>query len=226
MSILCYIALRIFTQSDDVLDALKLTENLYKDLCSHPESRLPEDHLQRGLMAIFLARCLKCSNYLEGAEGNLDDGKEAGMSPTSLNDLELKIATALMGLLQVLQYNAHEIYEKLYKMNTRDEIEHPFEASKIVYIGAGLYKSAAYFNHECWPSVARHFVGRDLILTALRPHHSNEMVAENYGPIFTKHTKQERSNKLHGRYLFECECRCCTENWPLLNRIPNEIHFR
>lgn len=231
MSILCYIALRIFTQTEDVQEALKLSNNLYEILCSHTDNRLTEDHLQRGLMAIFLMRCLKCANYFDKDKktpitNKIKTTNDRLEENTHLIDIELKVGTALMGLLQILQYNAHEIYERLYKLNAKYEIEHPFEGSTIVYIGAGLYKTGAYFNHECWPTVARYFVGRDLILSALRPHQANDTVAENYGPIFTKHSITERLNKLNSRYLFRCECISCQENWPILNKIPNAVRFR
>lgn len=223
MSILCYIAVRIFTQSKNVHVALRIANDLYKNLCSHTDNRSTEDHLQRGLMAAFLLRCLKCAQYFNSDEQAESKSKK---STETRKELELNVGVALMGLLQILQYNAHEIYERLYKMNDKNEIVHPFEASTISYIGAGLYKTGAYFNHECWPTVARHFLGRNLILTALRPHRADEMIAENYGPIFTKHTRPERLNKLNSRYLFQCECVTCKENWPILNRIPNEIRFR
>lgn len=121
MSILCYIALRVFTQAPSVESALKTAESIYANLCSHEESRQADDNLARSLMAGFLMRCLQKSLYF----GNR---KTEAVNPTSL---ELKTATALLGLLQVLQYNAHEIYE------TYITEQHRFEGSKVVYVGAG-----------------------------------------------------------------------------------------
>jgi len=68
--------------------------------------------------------------------------KTEGVNPTAV---ELQVATALLGLLQVLQYNAHQIYQ------TQVTDEHRFDGSKTVYVATGLYGTGSYFNHECWP---------------------------------------------------------------------------
>lgn len=209
MSILCYIALRIFTQSKDLESALNTSNLLYKNLCTHEDARQADDLLQRSLMSAFLMRCLQKANYFGRR-------KTEGVNPTAV---ELQVATAILGLLEVLQYNAHEIYQT----NTSDT--HVFDGSRVVYIGAGLYGTAAYFNHECWPSVARYFVGKKLILSATKPHRPNEILAENYGPIFTKANSKERQRALRARYLFSCNCMACQENWPTLQKIDKQVRF-
>uniref|UniRef100_A0A1A9WRC4 MYND-type domain-containing protein n=1 Tax=Glossina brevipalpis TaxID=37001 RepID=A0A1A9WRC4_9MUSC len=209
MSILCYIALRIFTQAPSVESALNTAALLYENLCTHEDSRQADDYLQRSLMAGFLMRCLQKAQYF-------GQRKTEGVNPTAI---ELKVCTGLLGLLQVLQYNAHEIYQ------TVNKDDHIFEGSKIIYIGAGLYGTGAYFNHECWPTVARYFVGKNLILTATKPHHPNEVIAENYGPIFTKINLKERQRSLRGRYLFSCNCMACQENWPTLQKLDKQVRL-
>ncbi|KAL9903656.1 SET and MYND domain containing, class 4, member 2 isoform 2-T2 [Glossina fuscipes fuscipes] len=209
MSILCYIALRIFTQAPNVESALKTSDLLYKNLCTHEDSRQADDYLQRSLMAGFLMRCLQRAQYF-------GPRKTEGFIPTAI---EIKVCTGLLGLLQVLQYNAHEIYQ------TVKSVDHIFDGSKIMYIGAGLYNTGAYFNHECWPTVARYFVGKNLILTATKPHHPNEVIAENYGPIFTKMNLKDRQRSLRGRYLFDCNCMACQENWPTLQKLDKQVRF-
>ncbi|XP_055914079.1 SET and MYND domain-containing protein 4 [Eupeodes corollae] len=210
MSILCYIALRVFTQARaGVEQGLSVANNLIENLCAHVESRKADDFLQRSLMAGFLMRCLQKANYF-------GHRKTEGVNPTAL---ELKVATALLGLLQVLQFNAHEIYETLVTD------EHRFDGSKVIYVGAGLYPAGSYFNHECWPTVARYFVGKRIVLAATRPHKPNQIVAENYGPVFTKMNLKERQRALRGRYLFDCSCDCCKENWPTLQKLDKQVRF-
>ncbi|KAH8251003.1 hypothetical protein KR026_004093 [Drosophila bipectinata] len=209
MSILCFIALRIFTQAKSLEDGLSTANLLFEHLCSHEDERHAEDYLQRSLMAGFLLRILQKSLYFGRR-------KTEGVNPTAV---ELQVATALLGLLQVLQYNAHQIYQ------TQVTEEHRFDGSKTVYVGAGLYGTGSYFNHECWPSVAGHFVGKKLVLTATKPHRPNEVVAVNYGPIFINMNLKERQRSLRGRYSFSCNCMACQENWPLLQKLDKQVRF-
>ncbi|EDV38803.1 uncharacterized protein Dana_GF24983 [Drosophila ananassae] len=209
MSILCFIALRIFTQANSLEDGLATANLLFEHLCSHEEVRQADDYLQRSLMAGFLMRILQKSLYFGRR-------KTEGVNPTAV---ELQVATALLGLLQVLQYNAHQIYQ------TQVTEEHRFDGSNTVYVGAGLYGTGSYFNHECWPSVAGHFVGKKLVLTATKPHRPNEVVAVNYGPLFIKMNLKERQRTLRGRYSFSCNCMACQENWPLLQKLDKQVRF-
>ncbi|XP_034939488.1 SET and MYND domain-containing protein 4-like isoform X3 [Chelonus insularis] len=134
--------------------------------------------------------------------------------------LEEKIAVGsiLLRNLQLLQFNAHEIFE------TQHGNDHRFRGSKTVYLGIAIYPSASRFNHDCYPAVTRYFAGRNIILRATRPLKPGEVVAENYGPIFTKRNLKVRQRCLEGRYWFRCACRACTEDWPnfddLINKQP------
>lgn len=61
---------------------------------------------------------------------------------------ETAICELLVRNLQLLQFNAHEIYETLRG-------PHQFTGSKAQYIAVGIYPTGALFNHECYPAVAR-----------------------------------------------------------------------
>lgn len=160
-------------------------------------------------MSTFLLRCLqKCEFFgrrtTESAE------------PTAS---EIEIGALLFRYLQSLQFNAHEIYETVTS-------GHKFVKSKINYIGVGIYEVGAMFNHECYPSVMRYFNGTSLIFNTIRPHDNGEVVAENYGPIFTKQNLKERQRNLASRYWFKCECRACKENWPVLDKLSNKCRLK
>lgn len=101
-----------------------------------------------------------------------------------------------------------------------------FNGAKPVYIGVALYKTGAYFNHDCYPSVGRYFVGSTIVLCATHPLEVGEMVGENYGPIFTKKTLLERSRSLMSRYWFKCECKSCRENWQILDKLSNKARLK
>jgi hypothetical protein len=61
----------------------------------------------------------------------------------------LFIGSLLLRHLQLLQFNAHEIFE------TRMETPNKFRGSKTVYVGVGIYPTVAMFNHDCHPALAR-----------------------------------------------------------------------
>lgn len=123
--------------------------------------------------------------------------------------------------MQVLQFNAHEVYET--KANEKQQLG---GIKKLMYVGAALYNSAVYFNHSCYPDVVRYFVGKTIVLCTARPLKPGETISENYGPIFTKHTLQQRRRNLQSRYWFKCNCICCTENWPVLDKLNNKARLR
>jgi hypothetical protein len=70
------------------------------------------------------------------------------------------------------------------------------------------------------------FNGTRLVFNTIRPHSDGEIVAENYGPIFTKQTLKERQRNLASRYWFKCECQACKENWPVLDKLSNKCRLK
>lgn len=211
MSILCFTALRIILQTQNNPEKLNEIRNIVSNLCQHSEIRKPHDYFQRTLMTSFLLRFLQHSGFF---------GRRTteSVEPTKK---ELDVGEILLRLLQALQFNAHEIFETKLGEN------HRISGSKIVYIGVGIYKTGSLFNHDCgFPSVNRTFMGKNLIFNASHPHNKGEIVTENYGPIFTKKTFQERQRALKGRYWFTCQCKACVENWPLLDALKDTIRFK
>lgn len=144
--------------------------------------------------------------------------------PNSEN--EWNIIEILVGLLQVLQFNAHEIFDSFTITESNNSTNETSEKKKIMNIGVSIYQSAAYFNHSCYPAVIRFFVGKKIVLTASRPLKSGEIVAENYGPIFLRQTLSERRRNLKSRYWFLCDCISCKENWPTLDNLNDKARLR
>lgn len=210
MSVLCYLALRLITQSGSPAEAVRCGRQLIVDLCTHSDRRQPDDYLQRCTMSAFLLRILQKSEFF--GRRTSDDA-----TPSSV---EMEVCVVLCGLLQVLQFNAHEIYE------TKLGEKHRFVGSKPIYIGVALYRTGAYFNHDCHPALSRYFVGSSIVLAATRPLVAGEMVGENYGPIFTKKSLADRRRSLMSRYWFKCECQCCRENWQPLDKLTNKARIR
>nr|XP_023024792.1 SET and MYND domain-containing protein DDB_G0273589-like isoform X1 [Leptinotarsa decemlineata] len=203
MSILSHTALRMITQNElsTCLEIYKnkSSERVYS-LCTNAEKRCADDFFQRTLMAVFLLRCLQKAGYFRTS------GRDAIPSED-----EFCVGELLLYHLQMLQFSAHEIYE------TRKTADCCFKDSRTISIGVGIYPTVALFNHDCYPAVTRHFVGKDIVIKASRPLKRNEIIAENYGPIFTRKCLQERQICLNSRYWFQCQCNACMFNWPTID---------
>jgi SET and MYND domain-containing protein 4 len=209
MSILCHIALRMILQQGTPEKALAEGRRLSSVFCKHSSMRDNDDFFRRCLMSTFLLRVLQKSEFF---------GRRLTESAEPTPN-EMEVGALIFNYLQSLQFNAHEIYETVTK-------EHAFIKSSINYIGVGIYEVGAMFNHECYPSFTRYFNGSTLIYYTTRPHENGEVVAENYGPIFTKQTLAERQRNLQARYWFKCSCRACQQNWPVFEKLNNKCRMR
>ncbi|XP_058819604.1 SET and MYND domain-containing protein 4 [Topomyia yanbarensis] len=217
-SITCHMALRMITQKPEEYflklrselgalvseDTDKLTNDDYRrvyKLVTHEEKRSAEDFFQRTLMASLLNACLTLGGYYK------------------TKDSESFIGGLLLHNLQLLQFNAHEISE-LQRENERD-------VGNSVFIGGGLYPTLALFNHSCEPGVTRYYRGNSVCVRTVKNISAGSMVAENYGPIFTQVSREERRNTLLNQYKFECCCRACAEIWPKFSDMdPNVLRFK
>lgn len=63
MSVLCFLALRIFTQASSVEEGLKSGRKIIADLCAHSDRRTSNDYLHRSTMSAFLLRILQKVEY-------------------------------------------------------------------------------------------------------------------------------------------------------------------
>lgn len=77
-------------------------------------------------------------------------------------------------------------------------------------------------RYLCHIILRRYFIGRNIVIRALRPLKPGDVIAENYGPIFTKKNFKERQRSLMGRYWFRCSCIACVERWPGFEDLTNE----
>ncbi|XP_032526792.2 SET and MYND domain-containing protein 4 isoform X2 [Danaus plexippus] len=177
-------------------------EQIYS-LLAHSRQRKGADYLKRIIMGMFLTECLKKTDFFKNCE------KE------NITRAEISICELIVRNLQLLQFNAHEIYETVRG-------EHQFRGSKPVYIGVGIYPTGALFNHECYPAVARYFYGKKMSYRAIRPLEPGEIAAENYGPHFLMRTLKERQRMLTCRYWFRCQCIACVEDWPTLKETESK----
>lgn len=95
----------------------------------------------------------------------------------------------------MLQFNAHEVYEVL---RTKKDSLFP---SKSTVIGLAVYPAVSYFNHSCHGGVARYFVGKRMVIKAIKSVKVGEEVHENYGPAFYFKGRKERQHYLKSRFV-------------------------
>lgn len=68
---------------------------------------------------------------------------------TKISDEEFFIASLILRHLQLLQFNAHEIFELEVASNGR------IDDSQTIFIGGALFPTLALFNHSCDPDTIR-----------------------------------------------------------------------
>ncbi|VVD06120.1 unnamed protein product [Leptidea sinapis] len=242
-SITCHIALRMITQNTK-----KYFEDLYKNLdfklsgqyktndyknifhlVAHENKRTKQDFLHRTQMATFLMKLLDISGYLDGKPREkcvgIDEMKTMAITENRENDVEL-FGALLLKNLQVLQFNAHEVFELQCPKPKKDHniIKHQ---GKSVFVAGAVYPTLALFNHSCEPSVVRYFCGSRVVVRAVKNIKKGDEVAENYGPIFTTVPKEKRKADLKERYWFDCSCIPCEQDWPLYKDMTeNYMRFK
>lgn len=112
-------------------------------LVRHAKQRPTFSFLQYAFMSTFLLKFLEANQYF--------DSDIRGKTEEMIDEDKIFIGSLISRNLQVLQFNAHEIFDllKSSKMNTR----------QTVAIGAGVFTTLALFNHSCNPSIVRYVSG-------------------------------------------------------------------
>lgn len=169
-SITCHIALRMITQNkkeyftniakelDTKPTGTYKTEdyrNIYH-LVAHEDKRTKQDFLHRTQMTAFLVKLLEISGYFEGKPRDtpvaLEELKSMSVDDKYKDDVAL-IGGLLLKNLQVLQFNAHEVFEvQCPKPKVGQIIKH---GGKSVFLAGAVFPTLALFNHSCDPSVIR-----------------------------------------------------------------------
>lgn len=56
---------------------------------------------------------------------------------------------------------------------------------------------------------------------------AGDRIEENYGPLYSQNSKEERQKILKESYWFDCACEACEQNWPIFSDMnTNEIRFK
>ncbi|XP_059610965.1 SET and MYND domain-containing protein 4 [Phlebotomus argentipes] len=227
-SIICHLSLRTLAQKNvdyflkirDELVAnggdypfeqrLKFPNSDFRKVCNlfkvDVKQRSVNDVFQHAVMAYFLAKCLAAGDFFA------DHPSE---------DVFNEMSGFILRTLQVLQFNTHEVFE----LRTGKTPLSPDR--KTIFIGGALYPTVALFNHSCDPGIVRYFRGNRVFVHAIKNIKAGEIVAENYGPLYTQEDREQRHETLKQIYYFDCMCTACQENWPLFEDMKNDfLRFR
>lgn len=168
-SIICHIALRMITERN--LEYFhKIREELetkpsgiyrnddYKNvyhLVGHESRRTKQDFLHRTQMAAFLVKLLEITGYFDGKpkSSTLDDIKSMAIAEKYKENMEF-IGGLLLKNLQILQFNAHEVFELQCPKPAvgKNVIKHE---GKSMFLAGAVFPTLALFNHSCDPGVVR-----------------------------------------------------------------------
>lgn len=169
-SVTCHIALRMITQNNkdyfkDLKDLDLKPDGTYKTndyrniyhLVAHEDKRTKQDYLHRTQMTVFLVKLLELTGYFDGKPRKLpveiEELKSMTMNDAHKEDIEF-IGGLILKNLQVLQFNAHEVFElQCPKPKVgQNIIKHD---GKSVFLAGAVFPTLALFNHSCDPSVVR-----------------------------------------------------------------------
>ncbi|XP_030752090.1 SET and MYND domain-containing protein DDB_G0284059-like isoform X1 [Sitophilus oryzae] len=236
-SVNCLMALRIITQKplkffldkrnklkDYMKDSCKknvVRKKVYRSddydnlffLCRNETLRIKEELVHYASIAISLVNILKLSGYFGDKKQDV------------LSEDEIFIGALILRHLQILQFNAHELSEL---QNCNDDVNNNdifVTGYENAAIGAGVYPTLAMFNHSCDPSVIRYNIRNKMIVKAIKPIKADDIIYENYGPLYMSEPLESRQAKLKENYYFECLCQPCMEMWPLFKEM-NEAVLR
>lgn len=218
-----FVALSLFNGSVDELEKF-LNENsaprtIFDNIEVNEMKRSPSS-LKSKLLAIhFLV-----SDY--DIEVNEKAFEEVFLGSPSLKSMWTSntsfIKSFLKRQVQIGTLNYHEIYVwPLKRGGFVDDDDNEIKASlaykrAVVSSGNGSYPFHSLFNHSCSQNVNRIFVDSKLILVVSRPISKSEQIFDNYGYSFTNIPKEYRQFELLKQYRFECSCKACSCDWPLL----------
>lgn len=107
-------------------------------LVRHEKERQTYSFLQYSYMATFLVSILRANNYFVSDSSN---------GVVFSEEDEIFIGGLILRNLQVLQFNAHEIFDLIKSKKSGNR--------QTVPIGAALYPTLSMFNHSCNPSIVR-----------------------------------------------------------------------
>merc|ERR1711915_218733 len=177
------------------------------NLISHEDKLDEEELFLRTLIAVFLGELLSMNDFTRTENEDENLGEE--------NDIKkIFIAKLLLHFLFNIPQNVHDIAF----METTNEHKW-LNSNQMKPIGAGIYVTAALFNHSCDPSFMRCNYGKKIVNITNRNIKKGQEISECYGQMYYNTAFEQRQRNLKLHYKFDCKCLPCVENWPTIKDL-------
>ena len=179
------------------------------NLITNSRVRKLNDLFRRSFVAYFLVKLLEKNDFFQtdSAEG--------------FKENQWFIGGLILRHLQSISCNAHEVSELQHSKAKRNAMAE----SSAQGIGAGIFAILSLFNHSCDPHVTRNFRGSRCQVRALQNIKKGEEIYDNYGVLYAVNELKERRQKLKEQYFFECNCLPCRNDWPIYDKIVNQLEM-
>lgn len=165
--------------------------------------------LLRTLVAVFLLKCFKMTQFFQSQVARELDDPRLEVSSEELSNTELFVGGVLLKMLNICPTNCHDVSEM--ETPVKDVFSKMWDK---VSVGAAMYPTLALFNHSCEPSFMRCNYGNSVICVASKTIKKGDEIFENYGLMYTAKSLAERQKITSSHYGFKCECLPCAEDWP------------
>ncbi|XP_063702222.1 SET and MYND domain-containing protein 4-like [Culicoides brevitarsis] len=95
-------------------------------------------------------------------------------------------------------------------------------SGNLAQYGSAIFALASLFNHSCVPNVGKIFDKSVIRIVAKRVIKAGEQLFDCYDKdVHHGHANlQKRQRKLKSQYRFECKCKACRNDFPLLEQMP------
>ncbi|KAG2234906.1 hypothetical protein BDF21DRAFT_417664 [Thamnidium elegans] len=199
-------------------------------LCRFPELDVSDmQEVVFGFIGFVTSRC-RGQNILPGLVSNMESNNiiqdmrtmEKIDKIASLFYLSEDTIDSLICILSQIRCNSFAI-----KQAASVAVDSSYVVSReSIHLGQAVYLTASRFNHDCDPTALVIF-GSDGNPCQLQVQVTKgaivkgQSVTISYGPLATKHAKEERKKKLKEDYFFNCQCSSCVGN---REESPNSIY--
>ncbi|CAH1103020.1 unnamed protein product [Psylliodes chrysocephalus] len=87
-------------------------------------------------------------------------------------------------------------------------------------LGNALYAFTSLYNHSCVANAQYFHHGSSIVTRVTASIKKGEQITISYGLTFDNQSRAYRQKILKELYLFECDCKACTNNWPTGDNLP------
>jgi len=176
------------------------------NLVSHAD-KMDEHYLFPLLLsATAQLKMLHDANYLPVSSG----------STCRLTKDDREISEIIVHFLQVMKFNTHGIIEAVLQQPSRPLLV------DVRSIGCGVFPTLCLLNTSCDHNIAKYNVGTKVVGVVSKKIKKGEEISDNYYPSAAFLARDERRKWLKEHYWFDCECRACEEDLPLLKDMPDD----